>query len=98
MRTKQTRIRTEGRSRAGRLRSDMKTLSTSEFKAMLGRSQPPVVVNVLPEESFREEHIPDSENVPLGSDDFVERFESMSGGKDRPVVGRVDSDQPLHRR
>lgn len=45
-----------------------------------------VLINVLPREAFNERHIRTSINIPVDSDDFVERVESVAGSKDRKVV------------
>lgn len=45
-----------------------------------------VLINVLPREAFNKQHIRTSINIPMASDDFVDRVESVAGSKDRKVV------------
>lgn len=45
-----------------------------------------VLINVLPEEDFKKEHIRTSINIPQDREDFVETVEKIAGGKDREVV------------
>lgn len=45
-----------------------------------------VLINVLPEEDFKKEHIRTSINIPQDSEDFVETVEKVAGGKDGEVV------------
>lgn len=45
-----------------------------------------VLINVLSPEKFNERHIRTSINIPVASDDFVERVESVAGSKDRKIV------------
>lgn len=45
-----------------------------------------VLINVLPRDVFRKQHIRTSINVPVDSDDFVRNVEAVVGGKDRKVV------------
>lgn len=45
-----------------------------------------VLINVLPREAFNKKHIRTSINIPIGSDKFAERVESVAGTKDRKIV------------
>ena len=45
-----------------------------------------VLVNVLPRETFNEQHIRTSVNVPLQSENFLDVMEQLAGGKDREIV------------
>lgn len=64
----------------------MQTLTVSEFKDMREESQGVHVINVLDPDQYEEQHIPDTENVPLSENDFVQQVEQRVGGKDQPVV------------
>jgi rhodanese-related sulfurtransferase len=41
---------------------------------------------VLPRDEFNEKHIRTSINIPVDSDDFAEKVESVAGRKDRKIV------------
>ncbi len=45
-----------------------------------------VLINVLPPEEFRKDHIRTSINIPQGKPDFTELVELAAGAKDRPIV------------
>lgn len=45
-----------------------------------------VLINVLPREAFRAQHIRTSINIPVSDDAFAERVEAVAGGKDREIV------------
>lgn len=65
----------------------MKTISRDELKQMNEtRHEDFVLINVLPRKAFEERHIRTSINIPVASDDFVERVEEVAGGKDRKIV------------
>lgn len=64
----------------------MKTITTQELKQMLDRSEDVALINVLSSDHFRKAHIPESENIPVGQDDFTRMVEQSVGGKDRKVV------------
>ena len=64
----------------------MRTIDAQELAGMIERGERFMLINVLGEEAFRSHHIPGSRNVPLDSEDFVERVEQMAGGKDQPIV------------
>ena len=40
-------------------------ISTAELESALSRSNPPILVEVLPPESYRKEHLPGAINLPL---------------------------------
>lgn len=63
----------------------MRTIDTRELEE-LRRSGDPLVVNVLDPEQHRKVHIPDTENVPVGEESFVERVERRAGDRERTVV------------
>jgi len=64
----------------------MQTIDTDRLRETIKQDNDLVVVNVLPRESFEEQHIPGSLNVPIESNDFLERIEKPAGGKDGKIV------------
>lgn len=64
----------------------VKSIDTAQLKEMKQRNAGLAVVNVLPEEQFSKEHIPDSENVPVAAEEFERRVRQLAGGKDEPIV------------
>ncbi len=65
----------------------MKTLTRDELKRMNEQDHEDfVLVNVLPPEAFRKQHIRTSVNVPVKREDFAEVVESIAGDKDRKIV------------
>lgn len=62
----------------------MKTIETAQLKEMKQRDEDFTLVNVLPQDQFDAEHIPGSQNAPVGRDDFEETVRRLSAG--RPVV------------
>lgn len=65
----------------------MKTLTRTELKRMNELEHEDfVLINVLPRDTFKEEHIRTSVNVPHEDDDFTEIVERIAGGKDRKIV------------
>lgn len=59
--------------------SDLKTMNEAEHRDF-------VLINVLPRESFNQEHIRTSVNVPVDEDSFSSQVERIAGNKDREVV------------
>lgn len=64
----------------------MRAINTDQLKSMLDKNKDVLVINVLPPEHFREHHIPDSMNIPVQDDDFVEQVESAASSKDQKIV------------
>lgn len=65
----------------------MKAISRDELKRMNEEQERDfVLINVLPRESFREQHIRTSINIPVNEEHFTEKVEEVAGGKDRDVV------------
>jgi rhodanese-related sulfurtransferase len=63
----------------------MQTLTVEEFRTRRAKEDP-LVVNTLPEDAFRDAHIPESKNIPQSDPDFEKRVAEIAGGKERPVV------------
>src|SRR5690625_5921737 len=59
--------------------SDLKTMNETEHRDF-------VLINVLPQDSFNQEHIRTSVNVPVDEDNFTSRVEQIAGSKEREVV------------
>jgi rhodanese-related sulfurtransferase len=64
----------------------MKTVTTSELKALRHQNKHLTLVNTLSAHTFEKTRIPGSVNIPLESDDFVARVEQAAGGKAKPIV------------
>ena len=64
----------------------MRALSTEQMKEMRDRNEDFVFLNVLPEEMYRKQHIPGSDNMPEKDKNFVQRVEQQAGSKDRKIV------------
>lgn len=64
----------------------MDKLSAKEVKGILDRDDEVQVINVLPEDRFREKRIPGSVNVPLEDSSFLQRVEHLVGDRDAKVV------------
>jgi len=71
----------------------MENPTARQLKAILERDEDVRLINVLPEGYFSRKHIPGSLNVPLEKETFVERVESLVGGKrERLVVYCADAE------
>lgn len=65
----------------------MQAISHSDLKIMNeAQHRDFVLVNVLPRETFNEEHIRTSVNVPVDESNFADRIEQIAGNKEREVV------------
>jgi rhodanese-related sulfurtransferase len=64
----------------------MKTLTYDQLQKMKKNKEDFLLINVLPAETFKEDHIPDSINVPVNSPDFESQVEQAAGSKDKKVV------------
>ena len=64
----------------------MHTLTREQFESLRRNDDSALIINVLDEDHFQEEHIPGSINIPLSSDEFVQRVEQEAGTKDRKIV------------
>jgi rhodanese-related sulfurtransferase len=64
----------------------MRTIETSELNRMLEQKEDLVLINVLDAESFEQEHIPGSHNVPSHDLNLVGEVERLAGRKDRRIV------------
>ena len=64
----------------------MKQVTAREVRALQQRGEPHELINVLPEEHYRERHIPGSVSIPLESESFLTRVEHIVGRKDSDVI------------
>lgn len=74
----------------------MKTIDAQTVNQIVDREKDSVLIDVLPEEQFKKEHIPGAKNIPLESSDFLQRVERLVGGKsDRVIVYCASQDCDL---
>ena len=64
----------------------MNRINHVDVQEMIEGKKSFLLINVLPEESFDEGHIPRSINIPLQGDDFTGRVEKEAGSKAKPIV------------
>ncbi len=65
----------------------MQSISRDDLKRMNGEQERDfVLVNVLPQESFNEQHIRTSINIPVDQEKFTEKVAEIAGSKDREIV------------
>lgn len=64
----------------------MRTTNAHDLKQRLESGGQTAVIDVLPEENYQAGHIPGAKSAPLGSDRFLAEVESVTSGKDQPVV------------
>ena len=63
----------------------MRTISKEELRQHLDGEAPPIVVEVLPPEDYREFHLPSAISVPWNSD-FTDRIQEQVTDKQQEVV------------
>ena len=64
----------------------MKTLTTEELQQLKQSDDHFTLINTLGPEEYAKQHIPDSINIPVDLDDFVEHVEEWVADKSEPVV------------
>lgn len=64
----------------------MKTISTEELRTLIDEGRDFTLLNVLPEETYRKEHIPGSRNVPEDRGDFVDEVSRLVPEKNAKIV------------
>ena len=66
----------------------MRTISREELQQGLDESRHLLLLDVLDEENFEDEHIPGSRNIPFDDDDeeFVKRVSDMVSARDDYIV------------
>lgn len=70
----------------------MKTVTREELKSMLDHDEDFELINVLPEEKFRQAHIPGSSNIPVDDADFTRKVKKQVSQDDMIVVYCASSD------
>ncbi len=64
----------------------MKTIDAQQLESMMKADDDLVVINVLPRQTFENEHIPETINIPVAADDFVQQVEDAVESKNDDVV------------
>lgn len=66
----------------------MQTISREELRQRIDESNDFLLLNVLSEENFEDEHIPGSQNIPFDDDDsdFAHRVEELVSDKNDYIV------------
>lgn len=64
----------------------MKTINAQQLESMMNADDDLVVVNVLPKKMFDNEHIPETINIPVAEDDFVQQVEDAVESKSDDIV------------
>lgn len=64
----------------------MQIIDHEKMKEKLDNNEDFVFLNVLPNEEYEKEHIPDSDNIPYNDDNFVEKVQKKAGSKDKEVI------------
>lgn len=64
----------------------MQTLTVDQLKSWKDENRDFTLINVLSEEDFQKVHIPDSHNIPVDRDDFVDQVERLVGDKQATIV------------
>jgi len=69
----------------------MKTLAKEKLKQMIEDNEDFVLINVLAEEYFDQEHIPGSINIPIKDEDFVDKVKARFPDKSKKIVVHCSS-------
>jgi len=65
----------------------MQTLTRSQLKQWIDDKKDMILIDVLPEDSFRNQHIPGAVNIPLkDTPDFAKAVEQQGASRDSCVV------------
>lgn len=64
----------------------MQTIDIEQLRDKMSKNDDLLLINVLSKEDFREHHIPNSVNIPVEQDDFVEQVQGHSEGKNQEIV------------
>src|SRR5690349_9189899 len=64
----------------------MHNLSKAQLKQIIDSRKDALIINVLPQESFRERHIPGSINIPFKDGSFASEVEQRATSKDKYIV------------
>lgn len=76
--------------------NEFKTITTQDLKEKLDRGEDLLLIDVLPADSYRQNHLPGAINISVGEDDLVEQVEEKAGGdKDQEIVVYCNSPECL---
>jgi rhodanese-related sulfurtransferase len=64
----------------------MQTIDRESLKRTLDKGSELTVLNVLPEDAYKKEHIKGSDNISVQDENFEEEVENKVGAKDKPIV------------
>ena len=64
----------------------MNTINANELQAMMQQADNLVVLDVLPEESYEQEHIPGAHSLPVNDKNFTRRVEELAPHAGTPVA------------
>src|SRR5690606_26876141 len=64
----------------------MNTLQTQDVQKLREQYDDFILLNVLPQDKFNQEHIPGSLNIPLDSPDFLSKVEKAVGGNKQKTI------------
>jgi rhodanese-related sulfurtransferase len=69
----------------------MRTLTAKQLKEQRKQDENLLLINVLETDDYEQEHIPDSDSVPVSRDDFIQQVQNLAGRKDRHIVVHCSS-------
>jgi len=64
----------------------MEFIDRNELRDEMESENDLMVVNALSQDSYEQEHIPGSVNVPIDDPRFIDRVEALAGATDIPVI------------
>ena len=64
----------------------MKNIKADECKKMCQENPNCKCINVLPEEDFEKEHIPNSINIPVEEEDFLDQIKNQNINKNDQII------------
>lgn len=64
----------------------METIDRQTLRQWMNEDSEFVLIETLPEENFRKEHIPGAINIPAGDEEFDDKVRAAVPDKERPVV------------
>ncbi len=77
----------------------MKTMRARDIDRLCRSDADVLLLDVLPEQHYDQEHVPSALNAPLDSEHFVEHARSLADDLEQPVIVYcTDSDCPLSAR
>ncbi len=64
----------------------MKTITVNELKHMVDRQDDIELINVLSPDQFQQAHIPDSDNIPVDDQNFIEKVDRAAQSRNQKIV------------